>query len=238
MKISVLIIAQNEERYIERCLESIVNQTQKANEVILIVHNSTDHTLEIAHKFPITIIPFNGPKGIVFARLEGLKHVTGDIVLCTDGDSRVSKNWVEVMSETLCKNENILVGSRVRFKGTWYGWISNFFNRYSGALNKENVERWIWGPSFGFWGHDKNFVKDIWEKSIRLSEHLKLSRNPEDYWLALFMKKRGRLELTHRTWVEMNTKEVSNEQARNRQIENMRNGDKMEEYFKTQKLHS
>ena len=48
MKTSVLVIANNEEKHIEDCLKSLTNQTQKPDEIVLIVHNSEDKTLEIA----------------------------------------------------------------------------------------------------------------------------------------------------------------------------------------------
>ncbi len=71
MKISVLIIAHNEEKYIAQCVESVLNQTKRPDEIVLLAHNCTDKTLEIARSFPITVVPFNGVTGIINARLEG-----------------------------------------------------------------------------------------------------------------------------------------------------------------------
>ena len=51
MKISVLIIAHNEESHIAECLDSIMGQTIQADEIILIAHNCTDMTLEIARQY-------------------------------------------------------------------------------------------------------------------------------------------------------------------------------------------
>ncbi len=235
MKTSVLVIAHNEERYIDRCIYSLMAQTKRPDEIILIVHNSTDRTEEIAKRYAITIIPASGPKGIVYARLEGIKHVSGDIILCLDGDGYAEENWVEVMTATLQRNENILVGSWIKFKGTFYGWINNLYNRNRCVAETDNVARWIWGPSFAFWGRDKKFVEEVWQKSIELSKKLELSRSCEDLWLALFMSRRGNLEVTNETFITLNTKEESNRSAIARNLENIRNGDKMEEYFATLK---
>ncbi len=232
MKTSVLVIAHNEERHIDECIYSLMAQTEKPNEIVLVLHNSTDRTEEIASRYAITIIPCQGPKGIVYARIEGLKHVSGDMILCLDGDSQASPNWIEVMSRTLARNENILVGSWIKFKGTFYGWINNLYNRGRCVAERENVARWIWGPSFAFWGRDKEFVREILEKSVALSEQLELSRNPDDLWLALYMSKRGNLEVTNETHVILNTKERSNRSAIARNLENIQNGDKMERYFR------
>lgn len=51
MKTSVLIIAHNEEAHIRECIESILSQSQQPEEIVLIVHNSTDNTLEIAQEY-------------------------------------------------------------------------------------------------------------------------------------------------------------------------------------------
>jgi glycosyltransferase involved in cell wall biosynthesis len=51
IRTSILIIAHNEEIHIDECLASIVNQTKKADEIILIAHNCTDRTVEIASKY-------------------------------------------------------------------------------------------------------------------------------------------------------------------------------------------
>lgn len=50
--ISILIIAHNEEKHIEKCLESIRQQSLVADEIILVAHNCTDKTVAIAKKYP------------------------------------------------------------------------------------------------------------------------------------------------------------------------------------------
>ena len=97
MKISVLVIAHNEERHIGKCLESLMRQTKQPDEIVLVAHNCTDKTEEIARTFPVTIVPLAGPRGIVHARLCGLARVSGDVILSLDGDSFAQPNWVEVM---------------------------------------------------------------------------------------------------------------------------------------------
>jgi glycosyltransferase involved in cell wall biosynthesis len=229
MKTSVLIIAHNEEQHIERCIASVLNQTQKPDEVVVICHNCTDATESIAKKYPITVVSYNGPHGITYARIEGCNHVTGDSILCTDGDSFVARNWVEVMTKTL-QQGNVLVGSWMKFKGTTFGWFANFLNKYR-SVRQKKIERMIWGPSMAFWGKDKDIVRKIFEKSIVLSNQLGLTRNPDDYWLALFMQRRGKLGMTNKTYVVQATKELTNKGAVDRSIENVANAEKMEAYL-------
>ncbi len=223
MKISILIIAHNEETHIEQCIRSILNQTKKADEVILIAHNCTDKTVEIASKFHITVIPFAGATGIVPARIEGIRHVTGDIVLCIDGDSFAKNNWVEVMVATLTRNENILVGSWIKFKGTNLCYILNIFNKYICVSENEKATSWIWGPSFAFWLKDKDKIVKIYQDSILYSREIGLSRNPEDYLLALMMNNTGNIQVTNKTYVTNYVKETTSSETIRRIVENFKN---------------
>jgi glycosyltransferase involved in cell wall biosynthesis len=123
MKISVLIVAHNEAGNIARCLKSIQQQTLMPDEVILVAHNCSDKTVEIAKRFWSSqdddkeqkwipafagmttghakdgtnwrVVEENGPSGIVYARIRGFKEVRGEIVACIDGDSVASKNWLQ-----------------------------------------------------------------------------------------------------------------------------------------------
>lgn len=235
MKISVLIIAYNEEKYIRECIESLLKQTKQPDEIVLLAHNCTDKTKEIGESFPITVVPFNGARGLVYALLEGLNNVSGDIVLCIDGDSNARNNWVEVMTNTLENHNNVLVGSWVEFRGTFFGAIYNIYSKYSCILNKKEAADWIWGPSHAFWGRDKNIVRDILKKSIDLSNKLNLPRNPTDYWLALFMGMRGNIEWTNKTSVVQYTKETSMKEMISRRIESRKNKRLMDDYFRNAK---
>lgn len=222
MKTSVLIIAHNEESYISQCIESVLDQTQKPDEVVIVVHNSTDGTGEIARKYPIKAITFNGPVGIIEARLEGLKHVTGERILCIDGDSYASKNWVEIMTKTL--EGNALVGSFIKYKGNMFARISNTFNKYLCSSKGNRATMWIWGASFAFWKKDIQLVEKVWKDSVGLSRQANLSRNPEDYWLALFMGRHGNLEVTNKTHVIAYVKENSFISGLRRHFEDVGNG--------------
>jgi len=231
MKISVLIIAHNEDQYIQKSIESILRQSIKADEVILLAHNCTDRTINLAEQYSITVIPFESSAGIVHARIEGLRHTNGDVILCIDGDSFASDNWIEVMTSVLEK-ENVLVGSRVKFKGTLYGSIGNIVNQHSFNSQGEKAADWIWGVSFGFWSKDKEKVQSILRQSIELSKRLHLTRNPDDYWLALLMSREGNIEVTGKTYVVNNTKERNSLKAVKRNIENVRNGVIIRSYFR------
>ena len=56
MKVSIIVRTYNEERWIAHCLGAIFNQDFDNFEVILVDNNSTDHTVEVAKRYPISTI--------------------------------------------------------------------------------------------------------------------------------------------------------------------------------------
>src|SRR3989338_4640659 len=95
MKISVVIPAYNEEKYIGRTLDSIKKLELSGNELELIVidGDSKDKTPEIAKEHG-AIVYHEPHKSIGFARQHGLKHATGEIVAYTDSDTIVPNDWL------------------------------------------------------------------------------------------------------------------------------------------------
>lgn len=95
MKISIVIPAYNEEKYIGRTLESVKNLETNDWEVEVIVVNggSTDKTAEVIKSFGVRVL--NEPhKGIGFARQQGLLAAKGEIVAFTDADTIVPPDWL------------------------------------------------------------------------------------------------------------------------------------------------
>lgn len=96
MKVSVVIPAYNEEKYIGKTLAA-VNALEKDNfevEVLIIDGGSTDKTAEIAEQYGARV-KHEPHKGIGFARQHGLKHATGEIVAFTDADTIIPKDWLK-----------------------------------------------------------------------------------------------------------------------------------------------
>jgi glycosyltransferase involved in cell wall biosynthesis len=110
-KLSVVIIAKNEERNIQRGIESILEATVSFDnvEIVLVDSISTDKTIEIAQKYPIKIIQldpnfFISPSA---GRFIGLKYTSGEFVYFLDGDMHLDKNWFETALPIIEKNPNL-----------------------------------------------------------------------------------------------------------------------------------
>ncbi|MEX0621982.1 MAG: glycosyltransferase family A protein [Candidatus Woykebacteria bacterium] len=95
-KISVVIPAFNEEKYLADCLESLQNQSlHRANyEVIVVDNNSSDKTAEIAENYGIRVVGCQ-TQGVAAARAVGSEAAYGEIIAGTDADTAVSNNWLE-----------------------------------------------------------------------------------------------------------------------------------------------
>lgn len=99
--ISIIIPVYNVEQYLSRCINSIINQTYKNIEIILVNDGSTDNSQEICNKYKIkdnrinVINKKNG--GLSDARNEGIKVATGKFITFVDSDDYVSDDYVDCL---------------------------------------------------------------------------------------------------------------------------------------------
>ncbi len=96
IKISVIIPVYNDEKYLEKCLNSVVNQTFKDIEIICVNDGSTDDSLKILKKFSeknknILIINKEN-EGLGAARNTGMEYATGEYISFIDSDDWVNEN--------------------------------------------------------------------------------------------------------------------------------------------------
>lgn len=115
VKVSVIIPVYNVEKYIDRCLSSLVNQTFKDYEVIVINDGSPDNSQKIideyVQKYPNlirSIIKENGGQGS--ARNLGIEIAKGKYVMFVDSDDYIETNMIELLySQIKTKNYDIVV---------------------------------------------------------------------------------------------------------------------------------
>ncbi|PIN98573.1 MAG: hypothetical protein COT90_03645 [Candidatus Diapherotrites archaeon CG10_big_fil_rev_8_21_14_0_10_31_34] len=97
-KISVIVCERNSEKFIEDCVNSIMNQSFKDFELIIVHTASTDSTkekiIELQKKYSIKLIELK-KNGISRARNTGIKNALGELIAFTDSDCVVEKNWLE-----------------------------------------------------------------------------------------------------------------------------------------------
>lgn len=95
--VSVIVPIYNVEKYLNQCINSIINQTYKNLEIILVNDGSTDSSLEICYSYNderiIILDKKNG--GLSSARNIGLDNATGEYIYFLDSDDWISEECIE-----------------------------------------------------------------------------------------------------------------------------------------------
>lgn len=103
-KLSVIVPVYNGEKYLKKCIESIINQTYKNLEIIIIDDGSSDNSIEIINKYAYKdkrIKLFKQKNlGVSAARNLGIKNSTGELLTFIDCD-----DWIELNTYQLLINE-------------------------------------------------------------------------------------------------------------------------------------
>lgn len=107
-RISVIIPVYNVRKYIEKCLDSILNQTVPFDEIIVVNDGSTDGSEIVCRKYqsahPGIILIEQKNLGLSEARNRGMKRATGDYIVFVDSD-----DWV---SDCMCETIKSIVADR------------------------------------------------------------------------------------------------------------------------------
>lgn len=162
IKISIIVPVYNSEKYLRRCLDSLVNQTLKDIEIILVNDCSTDGSLNILNKYEIeypnkiTIVNLKENKGPGGARNAGIDLANGEYIGFVDSDDEVSCEMFEYLYKIAKRADYDMVDCK-------------FFNEYlntnilstdknaAGILNLEKRRLIITNPGY------------VWSKIIRRS---------------------------------------------------------------------
>ncbi len=113
MKISVIVPVYNVYDYLDKCLNSLVNQSDNDFEVIIVNDGSTDNSQEIIDKYVSenanmkSFIKENG--GLSSARNYGLSKATGEYVLFLDSDDYYEPNTIEIMKKEALSGDDIII---------------------------------------------------------------------------------------------------------------------------------
>ena len=114
MKISVIIPVYNSEKYIERCLNSIINQTYKNLEIILLNDGSTDKSYSIIEEYKkldsrIKLINQNN-QGVAKTRNKGILNSTGELIMFVDNDDYLDCDYIKKLYDEIEDNDVIVSG--------------------------------------------------------------------------------------------------------------------------------
>lgn len=107
--VSIIVAVYNVEKYLEKCLDSLVNQTLKSIEIIVVNDGSTDGSLSIIKayqkKYPNIKIVNKENGGLSSARNVGIEEATGDFIGFVDADDYVCENMFEALFNSAVEND-------------------------------------------------------------------------------------------------------------------------------------
>ena len=144
-QVSIYIPAYNAESTIREVIDSILNQSYKFDEIIVVNDNSNDKTVEKIKSFSeIKIINNNTNKGLGFSRNVGIENCKNEIVAGIDADVVLDKFWLETILSYLKKDKIVMCGGNLKEKLT-----ENKFNLWRSIYYKQNWgEQELLNPPF------------------------------------------------------------------------------------------
>ncbi len=168
MKLTAIVIAKNEQKMLEACLESI----KWAQEIIILDNGSSDKTIEIAKKYTDKVYSF---EELSFADLrnKGLEKSTGDWILYIDADERVTDGLKTEILETIestqnsavaLSRKNIIFGQEKKYGPFWPDWVIRLlkktdFEKWDGEIHEQ--------PKFkGALGYSKNSLIHLTHRNL------------------------------------------------------------------------
>lgn len=157
--ISIIIPIYNGERYIARCLNSILRQALSVNtEIILINDASTDNTLNICHQYVnkydnITLLSNSKNSGVSYSRNVGIKKSKGKYLFFLDVDDFLTENSLDAMLKASQLNKDLICfpvftnkqNNLIEYKLPLSGNIvqKSLFQQNLSALFEVTVSTWI-----------------------------------------------------------------------------------------------
>jgi len=201
MKVSVVIPVYNEEKYIKNCLDSLMNQEEKPDEIIVIDNNCTDKTISIVKKYKGIKIIQEKKQGITPTRNAGFNLASGDIIARCDADSILPSNWVKKIKKDFEDKQMV-------------GFCNSFIFYDLPIINQSSLPSKLFYSCskiiLGFYsqiGPAMAIRKDTWEK-VKNEVCLDDKKVHEDIDLSIHIKKYGNIFLNKNVIVKISGRRI------------------------------
>jgi len=113
MKVSAYIPAYNAEKTIEPCIKSLLNQSIKFDDIIVIDDASADNTKAIAESLNVRVISNKRNSGLSYSRNIGIAHCRSELIAGIDSDVSLQRDWLDNLVKEF-KNRSIVgVGGKL-----------------------------------------------------------------------------------------------------------------------------
>lgn len=202
MRISVVIPVYNESLYIKTCLDSLVKQQIKADEIIVVDNNCTDESMVIAKNYPVKIVK-EKHQGMINARNAGFNAAQYDIIARCDADCAVPSNWLARIKHHFAKDDIVALSGPIYFHDLP---LVRKFDLpallYAKVMKIIQNHETLMGPNMAL-------LKTAWLK-VRHEICLDEDKVHEDIDLAIHIKKWGRIKFDPQLAVWSSSRRIRN----------------------------
>lgn len=128
VKISIIVPVYNTEKYLNKCIDSLINQTMNEIEIIIINDGSKDNSEQIIKEYKDKRIKYfkNNNQGIGKTRNFGIKKTTGEFLMFIDSDDYIRKDCCEKLYKNAKENKSSIV-------------VSDFYKDYNGKIEEIKI---------------------------------------------------------------------------------------------------
>lgn len=173
IKVSIIVPIYNMEKYLSKCIESIINQTYQNLEIILVDDGSTDNSGKIADEYAIKDnrirVIHKRNAGVSSARNTGIDNATGEYVCFADADDYLMEDYVEYLLELIVKH-NADVSLTKEMYTTFYTNQTKEDVVEEYTAEKATIEILIYNIPIGV--YCKMFKRDFLGKNIRFVSNI------------------------------------------------------------------
>jgi O-antigen biosynthesis protein len=124
-RISVVIPCHNYGRFVTEAVESLMAQTRRPDEVVIVDDGSTDDTAQaiaaLQARFTLTLIARHPARGAVSTFNDGIRASTGDLVMLLSADDRLSPRYLECSEQAILDGADI-AATPAKLFGNVDGW--------------------------------------------------------------------------------------------------------------------
>lgn len=188
LKLSIVIPVYNEQNYLSRCLDAIVNQTIAPLEVVIVDNNCTDKSMDIAKKYDFVKIISEPRQHQSYAQKTGFDNAAGDIIGRIDADTILPENWSENVLAYFSEHPKTvaITGTTEPYDVYFRQTTKKFMNFYHKFVPKMITGHYM------LWGSNAAIKRSAWNKIS--SQVLQRADIWEDYDISFLLAKLGNVD--------------------------------------------
>ncbi|MCX8031282.1 MAG: glycosyltransferase family 2 protein [Thermodesulfovibrionales bacterium] len=171
--VSIIIVNYNGKGLLKDCLESLLTQSYREMQVILVDNASTDGSKEFVEQYypNIKLIKLKENKGFSGGNIEGLKHAEGEYLMLINNDVTLHRDCIRNLIETISPLKEVGIGApkiinyylnKIDSAGDGFSTILKAFKRGEGLeISYYNYQEYIFGACAGAAIYRRKMIDEI-----------------------------------------------------------------------------